>query len=65
MKYRESSDKETVRFVKEQLKQNDGYCPSVMNSIGIEDYHCPCKDFEENIQKGETCRCGLYIKVKK
>lgn len=65
MKYKESSDKETVRFIKEQLIKNNGYCPSIIDSNGVEEFRCPCKDFEENTKKGETCRCGLYVKVKK
>ena len=26
------------------------------------DYICPCKDYRDNIEKGEPCRCGLFIK---
>lgn len=65
MKYRLSDDKETVNFIKQRLVDNDGYCPSIMNSHGIENYKCPCDDFMYNVGKGETCRCGLYVKVKK
>lgn len=65
MKYRLSDDKETVNFIKQRLMDNDGYCPSIMNSRGIENYKCPCDDFMYNVGKGETCRCGLYVKVKK
>ncbi len=65
MKYRLSDDKETVNFIKQRLMDNDGYCPSVMDSRGIENYKCPCDDFMYSVGKGETCRCGLYVKVKK
>ena len=65
MKYRLSDDKETVNFIKQRLMDNDGYCPSVMDSRGIENYKCHCDDFMYNVGKGETCRCGLYVKVKK
>jgi ferredoxin-thioredoxin reductase catalytic subunit len=65
MKYRLSDDKETINFIKQRLVDNDGYCPSVMDSRGIENYKCPCDDFMYNVGKGETCRCGLYVKVKK
>ena len=65
MKYRLSDDKETVNFIKQRLVDNDGYCPSVMDSRGIENYKCPCDDFMYNVGKGETCRCGLYVKGKK
>lgn len=65
MKYRLSPDKETVNFIKQRLIDNDGYCPSIVDSYGKEELKCPCRDFEENVGKGETCRCGLYVKVKK
>lgn len=64
MKYRYSDDKYTVSFLKSRLQDNDGYCPSHLDSRGIEEYKCPCKDFRENTKKGETCACGLYVKVK-
>lgn len=65
MKYRESSDKELNYFIKQRLENNNGYCPSVIGSHNKEEYKCPCRDFEENVKKGEACRCGLYVKVKK
>lgn len=64
MKYRLSDDKITVNFIKQRLVDNDGYCPSVMDSYGNESYKCPCDDFIKNVKKGETCHCGLYVKVK-
>ena len=65
MKYRLNDDKITVNFIKQRLMENDGYCPSVMDSHGREEYKCLCDDFVNNTEKGETCRCGLYVKVKK
>ena len=65
MKYRESDDRDTVNFIKRRLVDNGGYCPSVMDSQGNESYKCPCDDFANDVKKGETCRCGLYVKVKK
>ena len=65
MKYRLSDDKNTVNFITQKLNDNYGYCPSVMDSRGNECYKCPCDDFVNNVGKGETCRCGLYVKVKK
>lgn len=65
MKYRLSDDKNTVNFITQKLNDNYGYCPSVMDSRGDEHYKCPCDDFIDNVGKGETCRCGLYVKVKK
>lgn len=64
MKYKLSEDKETVNFVRSALRDNDGYCPCVIDSRGKEEYKCPCKDFRENVSKGETCHCGLFVKVK-
>lgn len=65
MKYRENSDRMLADFIKRRLQDNDGYCASVVDSRGKEEYLCPCKDFCENVKKGEACRCGLYVKVKK
>lgn len=48
--------------IREALKENDFYCPCVVNSKGNEDFKCPCVDFRENTQVGETCYCGLYVK---
>lgn len=65
MKYKYSDDKDTVNFIQSALRDNDGYCPSHSEERGNPDYECPCKDFRENVGKGESCTCGLYIKVKK
>ncbi len=46
----------------EGLKENDGYCPCIFQSKGKPEYKCPCEDFRKNIQVGQTCHCGLYIK---
>ena len=65
MKYKISSDKDTVNFIQQALRDNDGYCPSHSEERGKPDYECPCKHFRENVEKGETCNCGLYVKVKR
>lgn len=65
MKYKISSDKDTVNFIQQALRDNDGYCPSYSEERGNPDYECPCKHFRENVEKGETCNCGLYVKVKR
>lgn len=64
MKVKQVEDKEQVNFIRAKLKENEGYCPCVINSIGKEEYKCPCKDFRENTPKGDICHCGLYMKVK-
>ena len=62
MKLHLVEDKETVRIIREALKQNDWYCPCVNQSKGKQEYKCICKDFIENVQVGQTCHCGLYVK---
>ena len=64
MKYRLVEDKYVVDFIKQRLNQNGGYCPSVLDSYGKEEFKCPCENFKEAVKKGETCQCGLYVKVK-
>lgn len=62
MKIHLNPDKELVTAIREALKANDGFCPCVEDSRGKEEYRCICKDMFENIQPGQTCHCGLYIK---
>jgi ferredoxin-thioredoxin reductase catalytic subunit len=62
MKLHLVEDKETIRTIREALKKNDWYCPCVYQSKGKPEYKCICKDFIENVQVGETCHCGLYVK---
>ena len=57
MKYRLSDDKITVNFIKQRLVDNDGYCPSVMDSYGNESYKCPCDDFIKNVKKEPILIC--------
>lgn len=62
MKAHITKDKELKEIIRNGLKENDGFCPCVMNSKGKEEYRCVCKDFRENVPIGEACHCGLYIK---
>ena len=62
MKLHINDDKQLVEIVRKGLKENDGYCPCIINSKGKEEYKCVCRDMCENVQVGETCHCGLYIK---
>ena len=64
MKYKVSNDKDTVNYIQSALRDSDGYCPSASDHYGDPDYECPCRDFRENVKKGETCKCGLYVKVR-
>ena len=62
MKQHLNPDLEIVNAIIEGLKNNDSYCPCIAFSKGKPEYKCPCKDFRENVQVGETCHCGLFIK---
>jgi ferredoxin-thioredoxin reductase catalytic subunit len=62
MKFHVTQDLELKVAIREALKENDFYCPCVVNSKGNEEYKCPCKNFREETPAGEICHCGLYIK---
>ena len=62
MKIHVTKDKEIAEMIRQGLKENDGYCPCVLNSKGQVDYRCPCRDFRENTPIHYSCHCGLYIK---
>lgn len=62
MKVHLNPDKEVVEMIRQGLKENGGYCPCIYQSKGKPEYKCMCEDFLSNIQVGETCHCGLYIK---
>lgn len=52
-------DEEFVTEMRQALKDNDGYCPCVMEKTP--DSKCMCKAFLE--MKEGACHCGLYTKV--
>ena len=60
MKIIENPDRDTVKEIKKQLKDNNGYCPCTL--VKNKDTKCMCKDFRE-MDEG-VCHCGLYIKVR-
>lgn len=62
MRLHVNTDKELVQTIREGLRENDGYCPCVLNSKGNEDYRCICKEMREQVPVGQTCHCGLYVK---
>ncbi len=62
MKLHVSDNEMVVKNIRAALRENDGYCPCVYQSKGKPEYKCICKDFIENVQVGQTCHCGLYIK---
>ena len=62
MKAHINSNKELVQMIRTELKNNDGYCPCVLNSKGQEKYKCMCEEFRLHTPVGQPCHCGLYIK---
>ena len=62
MKQHITNNVEIKNIVLQGLKQNKGYCPCIVNSIGKPQYKCMCQDFRENKKIGEACHCGLFIK---
>lgn len=60
MKIKFNPDKDVVKDIKKQVKENDGYCPCQL--VRTPDTKCMCKTFREQATPGE-CHCGLYIKV--
>lgn len=62
MKQHITNNAEIKNIVLQGLKQNEGYCPCIVNSKGKPQYKCMCQDFRENTKIGEACHCGLFIK---
>ena len=62
MKIHVTDNNELKNLIRQGLKDNDGYCPCVINSRGKEKYKCMCEDFRINTLAGQPCHCGLYIK---
>lgn len=63
MKTKFNDDKALVEQIKAALRINGGYCPCVLSSRNHSDYKCPCKDFRLSTPVGETCHCGLFVKI--
>lgn len=54
---------ELVAEIREQIKNNGGYCPCKI--LHNQDTKCICKEFKdilnsEKESKYDTCACGLY-----
>lgn len=62
MKIHVTPNEELKQTIRQGLKNNDGYCPCIVNSKGQEKYKCMCEDFRLHIKAGQPCHCGLYIK---
>ena len=52
---------EIVTEIRAKIKTNNGHCACVI--VFNEDNRCICKEFREQIERGEPgeCHCGLYI----
>lgn len=59
MKIKAIDNKELANQIRQQIKNNDGYC--ISNPTKNEDTKCMCKEFLE--QGVGECHCGLYIKT--
>lgn len=61
MRITTNSNKELVSQIRGKLKETGGYCPCRVQKN--EDTKCMCKEFREQIERGESgeCHCGLYI----
>lgn len=60
MRIKTNPDKAHVAEIRKQLKENDNYCPCVLEKTP--DTKCMCKEFRE--MKEGMCHCGLFIKTK-
>ena len=60
-----NEDKETVKRIKEGLKQKDGYCPCRLERR--EEFKCICDEFRAQMADPNFegyCHCMLYYKTK-
>lgn len=60
MKVSLNPDGEHVKEIRAKLKANNGYCPCAIEKT--RDTKCMCKQFREQIDRGEPgyCHCELY-----
>lgn len=54
-------DKKFVEEVRIKIKKNKGHCACAISFN--DDNKCICKEFREQIERGEVgeCHCGLYM----
>lgn len=60
LKIIKNPDIEFYNEVTQAVKDNDGYCPCMLEKSN--DTKCPCKMFREQDIAGD-CHCGRYSKV--
>lgn len=70
MKVMTNSDKELVAEIRAKLKSNKEkygkqHCPCVLPNKYNDDTVCMCKEFREQMERGEEgeCHCGLYVLI--
>ena len=56
---KKNPDEQKYLEVTEAVKQNDGYCPCLIEKS--EKTKCICEEFLN--QESGYCRCGRYVKV--
>ncbi len=56
-----TDDLELAFAIKKAIEENNGYCPC--RTEKTPDTRCMCKEFRDQIARGEkcTCHCGLYV----
>ena len=61
MQITQNPDKEFVKEIRKQIKDNNGHCPCKLEKTP--DTKCMCKEFRDMIENKEngSCHCGLYI----
>ena len=62
MKIHVTTDEFIKQTIRQGLRENNNYCPCIVNSQRQEKYKCMCEDFRLNTPVGQSCHCGLYIK---
>lgn len=60
MKVLLNPDDRYVKEIRAKLKDNNGYCPCAIEKT--RDTKCMCREFREQIDRGEPgyCHCELY-----
>lgn len=65
-----NTDQELVVEIRSKLEENkkrygERYCPCVLPNQHNDDTVCMCKEFRDQVKRGETgeCHCGLYLSI--
>ena len=52
MKIKLNPDKEIVAIARQQLKENGGYCPCVLEPFRDASTKCQCEEFRHQVEQG-------------